>query len=159
MSKQLINLTLLWLVLGPVAIAAELKVGDTFPELQLEDQHDEAIAIAADARTILFAVERQASDLANGYLEKQPPQFLAINRAYFITDISSMPRMITRMFALPKMRKRPYSILLAENGETLSFMPRQENQLTVLRLQNGVVEEVSFLSREAELDKVFSPPG
>lgn len=144
------------LVLSGVTVAADqLAVGDKLPMLTLHDQHDQPMAISKDTRLLLFAAEKPAADLLTAYLEEQPDDFLELNAAVYLMDISGMPKMITRMFALPKMRKRPYRVLLAEDAETLAFLPRHQNQVTVIRLENGRVESLDFAADESGLRTVF----
>jgi hypothetical protein len=156
-KKSWIRLFLLLCLFAPVSqlLANELHVGDTLPSFMLKNQHGESVAIAANAQIILFTVEKSASELVNNYLEKQPADLLAVKRAYFVVDISGMPWLITQMFALPKMRKLPYSILLAEDALTVSFIPRQQNRVTVIRLKQGRVESIQFISTEIAIDALF----
>jgi len=144
------------LVLSGVPMAADqVAVGDKLPTLTLHDQHDQPMAISADTRLVLFAFEKPAADLLTAYLEAQPDDFLERNAAVYLMDISGMPKMITQMFALPKMRKRPYRILLADKPETLAFVPRHQNQVTVISLDKGRVESLEFVDDESGLRAIF----
>jgi len=156
-NKDGLGWVLWWcLVLSAVPVAADqLAVGDRLPALTLHDQHDQTTAIAQDTRLLLVAVEKPAADLVTAYLEEQPAGFLQRNAAVYLMDISAMPKMITRMFALPKMRKRPYRILLAEDADTLAFLPRHQNQVTVISLDKGRVERLDFVADESGLSAVF----
>lgn len=105
-NKDGLGWVLWWcLVLSAVPVAADqLAVGDRLPALTLHDQHDQTTAIAEDTRLLLVAVEKPAADLVTAFLEEQPAGFLQRNAAVYLMDISAMPKMITRMFALPKMQ-------------------------------------------------------
>lgn len=151
MLKKLLFLTLLCLGLSATAFAAELKVGDTLPAISLKDQHDKAITVVADVQTLLFAIEKPPSELLNTYLMKQDKDFLTTKKAYFMADISGMPSMITKMFALPNMRERPYSILLAHDAKEAEFMPRQKDYVTVVKVNAGKVDKILFIKDEATL--------
>lgn len=161
MFRKIMLLTLLCLGLNTVAFAddtsetAQLQTGDTIPPITLNDQFDKPQSVAADAQTLLFVIEKPASDLVNNYLMQQDKDFLAANKAYFIADISGMPSMITKMFALPKMQERPYSILLAGDAQDVAFMPREKNKVTVVKLKAGEVDSVSFVEDTAALSQVF----
>ncbi|WGZ93116.1 MAG: hypothetical protein QJT81_14995 [Candidatus Thiothrix putei] len=151
MLKKLLFLTLLCIGLSATAFAAELKVGDTLPTISLKDQHDKAITVAADVQTLLFAIEKPPSELLNTYLMKQDKDFLTTKKAYFLADISGMPSMITKMFALPNMRERPYSILLAHDAKEAEFMPRQKDHVTLVKVKAGKVDKILFIKDEATL--------
>ena len=152
MMKKWLLLALLCLGLNTAALAAtELKVGDTLPAISLKDQHDKAVTVAADVQTLLFTVEKPASDLVNDYLKKQAADYLTTKNAYFVADISGMPSMITKMFAIPKMQERPYAILLGYEADALAFMPRQKNHVTVVKVKANKVEQILFVNDEAGL--------
>jgi hypothetical protein len=152
MMKKWLLLALLCLGLHTAAIAAtELKVGDTLPTISLKDQHDKAVTVATDAQTLIFTVEKPASDLVNDYLKTQAADYLIAQKAYFLADISGMPSMITKMFAIPKMQERPYAILLGYEADALAFMPRQQNHVTVVKVKANKVEQILFVNDEASL--------
>lgn len=144
--------------LSPLFAVAELSPNDVFPKLSLPDQYGEQHAIAADTRFVLFAADRPASDVLNGFLKAQPSDLLSRRRAEYIADISSMPALITRLVALPRMRERPYRILLVEEASTVDFLPRQPSAVTVLRLSEGTVDEVLFADSENALAEILGMP-
>ena len=111
------RLTSLLLVLAATAFAAApsdlYKVGDRFAPFSTKDQHDKPYAYEGGARLVLVAFEMGAGKAANAFLEKQPAGFLDQHRAIYISNIHGMPG-VARMFALPKMKKYPHRILLAD---------------------------------------------
>ncbi|WML90585.1 hypothetical protein RCF98_16645 [Thiothrix lacustris] len=155
MLKKLLLVALLCLGMNSGVFAAELQVGDSLPTITLKDQHDKAVTVAADVQTLLFTIEKPASDLVNTYLLKQDKAFLDTKKAYFLADISGMPSMITKMFAIPKMQERPYSILLAHDALDTAFMPRQKDHVTLLKVKAGKVEKILFVNDEATLAQNF----
>jgi hypothetical protein len=88
--------------------AAPLSVGSALPELTLKDQHDKPVAIASDIRWVLIASEKQVSDMVSAVLSTEPTGVMARIRLVYVADISGMPALITRMFALPKLRELPF---------------------------------------------------
>lgn len=155
MLKKLFLTALLCLGINGVAMAAELQTGDAIPAITLKDQFDKPVTLTTDVKTLLFVIEKPASDLVNNYLLKQDKNYLLNHNAYFIADISGMPGMITKMFAIPKMQKRPYSIMLAYDAQETAFMPREKNQVTVVKVAGGKVESIQYLASETALAAVF----
>jgi hypothetical protein len=145
-------------LLWPLLAIAELAPKDAFPPLSLPDQYGEQRAITAETRLVLFAADRPASDVLNGFLKAQPGDLLAQRRAEYVADISSMPALITRLVALPRMRERPYRILLVEEASMVDFLPRQPSAVTVLRLTEGSVDEVLFAESENALAEILGVP-
>jgi hypothetical protein len=109
---------------GPLR-AAPLAPGDRLPDLTLSDQHGSTRRIDADARIILFAPDREAGNLIQGALSGLSQVELDARGVQVVYDISSMPRTVTRMFALPAMRKYGHSILLGRSPEDTVALPRR----------------------------------
>ncbi len=148
------------LLAGPAAAresaAAPFAVGETFPGFSTRDQHDRAYAWAGEARLVVVAFEMDTGKAANAFLEKQGADYLARRQAVFLSNIHGMPG-IARTFALPKMRKYPHRILLADGEHFLDRYPRQENHLTALELDAaGVITAVRFVPK-ADAAKAFAP--
>ena len=131
------------LVLAPSLTAAETyQVGDTFEAFTTKDQHEKDYAYAGGARLVLVAFEMGSGKAMNAYLAKQPAEFLEQHYAIFISNIYGMPG-IGRMFALPKMKKYPHRILLADAEDFLRRYPSQEDRITALRLDTqGVITAI-----------------
>lgn len=140
------------------AAAAPLGPGDELPPLELRDQHDETHRVSAETRTLLFAPDRESAQLVTSALEGQDAAALAERGIRYLADISGMPGIITQLFALPKLRERPYPILLAEEPEQVSHLPRRAEQVTLLRLDDGTIVEVDYLDSVPTLRKALDLP-
>lgn len=144
-------------LLFAVAAVAELGPGDPLPAVSLQDQHGATHVIGADTRLLLFAADRPASDLINGFLKAQPDDFLSLRQAAYVADISTMPGLITRLVALPRMRERPYRILLANDATQVAFLPRRAGAVTLVQLDAGKVADVRFLSDAEQIAAALQP--
>lgn len=144
-------------LLSAAAPAAKLyAVGDTFASFTTRDQHDKPYTYEGGARLIVVSFEMDTGKAANAFLEKQPADFLAQRRAVFIADIHGMPG-IGRAFALPKMRKYPHRIILADADGFLARYPSKDNHLTALALdEKGVITAIRFIPKK-EAASAFAP--
>lgn len=139
------------------ALAAEkYKVGDAFASFTTKDQHEKSYTFESGVRLVLVAFEMGAGKAANAYLEKQPAEFLGSHHAIFISNIHGMPG-IGRMFALPKMKKYPHRILLADEENFLARYPAKEDQLTVFNLdEKGVITAIRHVNPKADMASIFA---
>ncbi len=153
--NKLLLLILLCFGLNASIFAAELQVGDDLPTITLNNQHDKPVTVADDVQTLLFVVEKPAGSLLNEYLAKQANDFLSSKKAYFMADISGVPSLVIQMMALPTMRKRPWSALLAYSASELAFMPHQKDHVTVMKIKAGKVADIRFINDEAALAGSF----
>lgn len=137
---------------GPFALGeALLGVGDPFPAFHAADQHGVDYTFEPGTRAVLIAFEMSAAKAANRYLSAQPATFLDDHGAVYIANIYGMPG-IGRHFALPKMRKYPQRIILADGKDLLSAFPRQQERVTVLGLDDtGAIRTVGYWNPEEAL--------
>lgn len=142
------------LVLPLRLAAAPLAEGALMPPLALNDQHDKPVAIGPATRWIVFASDKAASDMVNAVLSAEPAGTLERLQLVTIADISAMPAMVTRMFALPKLRELPYPIALARESDQVAQvadLPRQPGRATLLRMEDGRIARISAAGSAAEL--------
>lgn len=151
---QLKNLLGLVLALGlstQVFAQELLKIGDALPTLNLKDQHDNPYDVPVDTQRILFAADNEGNMLATGLIESHEPDWLTLNKEVYLADIHKMPSLVARFIAIPKLRKKPYPILLGRDETDLQAFPRKKDCVTVLLAKSGKVSEVVFACSRQEL--------
>lgn len=148
--KKILFTTLLFLA----SVANALNIGDSTPTFKIKDQFEKEHVISADAKKILVAADKGTSEILRDYFNAQPKGFLEQNKAYYVADISGMPSLIAKFFALPKMKKYPFSILLVNEEQTKSFT-KKEGNITVYTIENGKVTDKKFVKDAAGLAAVF----
>ena len=145
-----------WLLVGALSLAAMLvadvafaeryAVGDTIEPFTLEDQHGESGTFDASAKVILFSRDMKGGDFLKEGLAGVARGYLDGMNAVYVADISGMPRLIARIFAVPAMRKRPYSMLLDRDGEATARLPDLEGQATLIFLDRLRVQRIVHVS-------------
>ncbi len=139
--------------------AEPLVVGDTLEPFALEDQHGELRAVDASVAVILFSRDMKGGDLLKKGLEQVEPGYLDSKGALYVSDISGMPRLIARMFAIPSMRKRPYSMLLDRDGTATVRLPDEEGRATLIFLERlEIVRIVHVTEAAAVLEQLEGAP-
>ena len=121
------------------------------PALSLKDQHDKPVAIPADTRWLLFSTEKPVSDMVASVLSTEPAGAMARMHLVYVVDLSAMPGMVKRMFALPKLRKLPFAVGLVQKPEITAHLPRKPGEVTLITLEQGRVQAIGYLSTEAAL--------
>jgi hypothetical protein len=144
---------------GATGDTPTLAVGDTMPEIALEDQHGEPRAIGRTTRIVLFSRDMDGGELLKAGLADAAPGFLAEHDAVYLSDISGMPRLVARMFALPSMRRRAYPMLLDRTGEATAELPDQPGQATLIFLRELRIERIEHVSSaEVVVTLITHPP-
>lgn len=131
-------------MLALLLVAATLAPGSPLPPLTLADQHDVAMTVGPPTRLILFTRDMDAGDLVKEALAEHAA-LLGAAQAVYISDISGMPSLVARLFALPAMRKRPYRMLLDRDGRATADLPSTEGKVTLLTLSGERIEAIAYL--------------
>jgi hypothetical protein len=130
----------------PLAWGAEpAGVGATLAARTLENQHGLPLPIDAATRRLVFSTEKAVSDWVHAALSPWGAAGLEQAGIVCVADISAMPALITRMFALPKLRELPIAIGLAREAGVLADLPRRPGLATAVRLDRLQVLEVQYL--------------
>ncbi len=141
-------------LLAFATFANALSVGDSTPNFKIKDQFEKDNVIKSDAELVLFAGDKGMSEVLRDYLKPKGKGFLESKKAYYMADISGMPSLIAKFFALPKMKKYPFSILLVNEEQAKSFDKKEDN-ITVYTINNGKVSDIKYIKTSKELDEVF----
>jgi hypothetical protein len=136
------------------ADAAPLAAGSAMPTLSLNDQHDRPAPVDPSTRFVVFTAEKPVSDMVSAVLAAEAAGVVDRLRLVHVADISGMPALVTRMFALPKLRELPFPIALVRDPAQVAQVadiPRTAGSATVLRLDGGRVAQVAMARQPAEL--------
>lgn len=136
-------------------LSAELKVGESFPTLTLVDQFNEKTEVRTKgSSTLLLSFEKDVSAEIKTYLDAKEKDFLSTNNIMYISDISSMPSLITRMFALPKMKKFTFKVALIYDEKEAKFIDRKKGKVSVFTLKNNHIKTIKFVDPK-DLDSII----
>ncbi len=125
--------------------ATLLTVGTRMPAITLADQHDVEGAVRPDTRCVLFSRDMSAAKIIQEALANDPAALIDPAAMVIVSDISGMPRLITKLFAVPALRKRPYRVLLDREGTVTADIPVMSGKVTVLSLKDFVIERLEYV--------------
>jgi hypothetical protein len=134
--------------------AAPLVPGAAMPTITVEDQHGKPVRVDANTLRLLFTAERGVNDMVSKLLSAQAVGVLERQQAVYVADITAMPSIVTRLFALPKMRELPFSMGLVREAAQVAQVadiPRQPGAATVLRFEEGKLVEILLARNEHQL--------
>jgi hypothetical protein len=128
----------------PVPVAFYV-VGDLVEPIDLEDQHGAMHRLDEGVRLVLFHRDMgKGADALESALAEGGAGLLERARAAYLADIQGMPALISRMFALPAMRRRGYAMWLDRDGTRTARLPSQAGKVTLLELRALRVLAVSY---------------
>ena len=146
---------LLWIaVLFTVTLFADFKVGDSFPDIFLSDQFGRSVKIESSDRFVLMAFEKEVAMGIHEFITTQPKEFMSQQHIKYISDVSAVPSFAFSMFALPNMKKYPFSVMLIKDDFGKHFEKR-EGKVSVYRLNNKKITAIQFMNPKV-LGTLFS---
>jgi hypothetical protein len=150
--KTLLILSLIGGLFSSSCLAAEpLKQGDSLPTLTLTDQHDKPAKIDHSITRIIFAADNGAASLVTAMLDTKEPTWLTQTNSVYLADIHKMPSLISKMFALPQLREKPYTIVLGREEADLAMFARQKGCVAIITVANQKIGETTFACTEDAL--------
>lgn len=132
-------------LLVPSALAGATSVGDRLEPFTLEDQFGESHAVDESVRLLLFSRDMKGGSYLKDAIEAEHAERIRRGEWAYVADISGMPRLIARIFAIPRMRRRPYPLLLDREGKVTASLPDREEQATLIHLDHLRITRIEHL--------------
>ncbi len=134
----------LFAMLIPVSLFADvLQENGIFPNVKLKDQFEKEVVINAQTKHIIIAFNKAQGETMKAFLEANP-NYLSDHNALYMMDATEVPSVIMSMFMMPKFKKYGYSVGLVEDKQTAQTLPKQNDKLTVLSLDNLRITQIDF---------------
>lgn len=132
-------------------------VGSSIDPLVLADQHGVEHPVDAATRGVLLSRDMDGGGFVREALASEGAAQLERAGAVYIADVSGMPGLIRRMFAIPRMRQRGYPVLLDVEGVSTARFPAESGKASWIRLEGLRIAEVRFLASTEEVKAALAP--
>ena len=111
----------------------------------LEDQFGNTFRFAEHMELLIFTDDMQSSRDVRDAMGDVAPGCYEQGQLVFIADISGMPRLVTRLIALPKMRDYGFPIWLDYEGDATGALPVKDEFISMISIQNGAITDIDFV--------------
>ncbi|RUM69214.1 MAG: hypothetical protein DSZ07_05165 [Sulfurovum sp.] len=128
-----------------------IEQNSTIEPFRLNDQFGEEHRLEQMPKLLICSFGKETGKLISNYFNAQDANYLTKHNIKLIADVSSVPSLLRGTFILPKMKKYSFEILISTESKFSEQFPREEDKLTLLKLENGVVQEIVFVADEAGL--------
>lgn len=146
MKKIIIFMSGLIMALSLSAQSAETK---TLSQQVFEDQHGAPLSLSVSTQWLIFAHDKQGGEWVKQALIELGIADLEARGGLYVADISGMPALIIKWFALPKAQSFPFRIAFDTSGELTADWPREDSTVSLMRLNSlNVTEQVNATSAE-----------
>ena len=145
---------ILVLLLVTSLFSSEIKKDEKLRVFALPDQFGVYHTVDRHTKTYIVSFEKNTEKNVNTFLASKPKDYLQKHDAVFIANISKMPAIITKYFAMPKLKKYKHRILLINNEKDDRFRAKEE-KITVYELENSVVKKIYFIDNAKEIEALL----
>lgn len=125
--------------------ALAITTGDTLTPFKIHNQFEEPAELSTETKWIIFSSDMKAAKLLTEYLNENAKN-LDLTKTLVISDISKMPGLVSKMFAIPKMKKYNFKLALDKEGDVTKAWPRQEGVILVMKVDQLKVESTENLT-------------
>jgi len=134
-------------------ISKGIIIGQKLEDFTFNDQFDKPVSLTNSTKKVMFAFSKPTGHLIKMYMSDKKPDYLTSRDIIFIADISGMPSIIAKMFAIPDMQESKYPILLIKEKERAMRFRNEnhKNEVMIITLKNKIVQNVKFISNEKDL--------
>lgn len=138
-------------------VAPAVAIARPFDSGELTDQFGRKGRVTPDTKKVMMVFSKATGHLVKTYLNEKPADYLAKEHVVFIADVSGMPSFILKYMALPDLQKHRYPIyLITDEKKAKKFKPKgHEDQIMIIDLNHGVVEEVEFVTTKKDLQEAI----
>lgn len=123
----------------------------TLPATIFQSQHDKPVSIDSNTRLVLLSTHKAGNTWVKNSFQQLNITHLNEKNWVYVADISAMPSMITKLFALPKMKKYTFTVALDKTGEATKNWQKQANTVTAYQLNQLMIEDIHHFTNEQEL--------
>jgi len=134
-------------------VSSGIVIGKELAPFTFKDQFEKDHSLTKEVKKVVFAFSNATGKLMKMYVSLQPKGYLSSRKILYIADISGMPSMISKMFAIPAMKDDGFPILLIKEKEN-AIRFRNEDQkgaVMIINLENKIIKSVKFVTNEADL--------
>ncbi|RLA80592.1 MAG: hypothetical protein DRG78_10705 [Epsilonproteobacteria bacterium] len=134
-------------------VSSGIVIGKELSAFTFKDQFEKEHSLTKDIKKVVFAFSNTTGQLMKMYVSLQPKDYLSSRDILYIADISGMPSVISKMFAIPAMKDDGFPILLIKEKEN-AIRFRNEDQkgaVMIISLENKIIQSVKFVTNEVDL--------
>lgn len=132
-----------------------IEQNSTIELFSLHDQFGEEHKFTTTQKILICSFGKNSGQLISSYFNAQDENYLSSNGITLLADVSGVPSLLRKTIILPKMKKNNFKILLITEKEFSNQFPKEEDSLTILRLDKGIVKNISFAKDESALKAII----
>ena len=142
---------------GESYIKGEIMIeqNSTIETFTLNDQFGVEHTIEQMPKLLICSFGKESGKLISSYFNEQGADYLTDNNISLMADVSGVPSLLRKTIIIPKMKKYTFNILVSTESDFMKQFPKQEDMLTVLKIENNIVQDIVFVGNGSSLKEVI----
>jgi hypothetical protein len=128
-----------------------IDINATIEPFTLNDQFGVEHNIQIRPKILICSFGKSTGKLISSYFNARDKEYLNKYDIELMADVSGVPSLLRKTIIVPKMKKYSFEILLSNDKTFSNEFPQKEDNLTIIKMKNGVVTEIIYCSNEDEL--------
>lgn len=125
------------------------------PPITFKDQWDKDQVLDERTRLVIFSHHKEGSRWVKDALDGLQIADLSRHHWLYVADISTMPAMISKVMAIPKMRQYPFAIALIKKDHSVPDWPVAEDAVAVYELNRLEITRIYQVKSEEDLKNLL----
>lgn len=125
-------------------VLAEIKTNDYLPFEHYKNQFDQDMIVDNNIKMLIVTFSKAKGEVIKEFLEVNKG-FLKTKNAHYLADVSSVPSFVMSMFMKPKFKSYDYEMGLIYDEEKALSIPKKDDDITVIYLENKKVQKIDFI--------------
>lgn len=134
-----------WLIALCLLFMTMVVHGQELSPVNFEDQHGATVAFDSSVKWLIFAHHNKGAKMSKEAIDQAEISDFTVYQGLYVADISKMPALISKMFAMPAMRKYEFNVALDEDGDLTQNWPKQDDKVTLLTLDSLSLVNVQYV--------------
>jgi len=138
-------------------VSPGVEIGKKLQDYTFTDQFDKSHSLTNKTKKVIFVFTKPTGHLVKAYLKEKDDKYLQTRDIDFIADVSGMPSIIYKMFALPDFKKSNYIVMLIKDEKKSAQFrdDKHKDSVMIISLDNKIVKDVKFITTRKDLIKAI----
>lgn len=135
-----------WLSILLLLFLTTATQADELQSVVLADQWGNEQRLSSDTEQLIFSNHKDGSAWVKQSLQALDVSDMDERHWLYVANIASMPKLITKLFAIPKMRDYAFPIALARDKTIVEAWPKKDGFVAIYSLNNLAIESVEYFN-------------
>jgi len=145
---------LLLSIIASAMLLSQAAYAQTLQSQQFNDQWDKPVELTEQTKWLVISQSKESGNTVKEAFDSLELKDLKQHKIIYLADISAMPSLVTKLFALPKMRDYAFPMaLIREEGElsAMQLPVKDLDSVAVIALDKLNVGEAKYFSDSKSL--------